>query len=130
MNQQTPPCWQVAEHIDTGRLIRVLAPFERPPAPIQALFAPGRPLPPKFAPLQISWWRVERHRRSNARSSGIDRHHAVRHDEALFGLFSASCVLSPRRLNFVVEPIDYFAQFQPRLMEARLDVFDRLASYL
>jgi len=89
MNQQTPPCWQVAEHIDTGRLIRVLAPFERPPAPIQALFAPGRPLPPKFAPLQISWWRVERHRRSNARSSWIDRHHAVRHDEALFGLFSA-----------------------------------------
>jgi len=46
------------------------------------------------------------------------------------GSLVPSCVLSPRRLNFVVEPIDYFAQFQPRLMEARLDVFDRLASYL
>ena len=36
------PCWQVAEHIVEGRLVRVLARYERPPAPIHALFPPGR----------------------------------------------------------------------------------------
>jgi len=41
------PCWQVGEHIAAGRLRRVLAEYERPAAPIHALFPPGRPLPTK-----------------------------------------------------------------------------------
>jgi DNA-binding transcriptional LysR family regulator len=36
------PCWQVGEHIVAGRLTRVLDSYERPPAPIHALFPPGR----------------------------------------------------------------------------------------
>jgi DNA-binding transcriptional LysR family regulator len=41
------PCWQLAEHIRAGQLVRLLAPYERPAAPIHALFPSGRPLPAK-----------------------------------------------------------------------------------
>jgi DNA-binding transcriptional LysR family regulator len=53
------PCWQVAEHIGQGRLVRVLGDYERPAAPIHALFPPGRPLPAKvraFADYLVAGW--------------------------------------------------------------------------
>jgi DNA-binding transcriptional LysR family regulator len=53
------PCWQVAEHIAERRLVRVLAAYERPPAPIHALFPPGRLVPAKvraFVDFLVARW--------------------------------------------------------------------------
>ena len=53
------PCWQVAEHIAERRLVRVLAAYERPPAPIHALFPPGRLIPAKvraFVDFLVARW--------------------------------------------------------------------------
>jgi DNA-binding transcriptional LysR family regulator len=53
------PCWQVAEAIAAGRLIRVLGEHERPAAPIHALFPPGHPLPTKvraFVDFLVARW--------------------------------------------------------------------------
>ena len=42
------PSWQIADSIAAGRLLPVLTEFERPAAPVQALFLPNRLLSPKI----------------------------------------------------------------------------------
>ncbi|WP_395676313.1 LysR family transcriptional regulator [Inquilinus sp.] len=42
------PSWQVADLVAAGRLVPVLAAYERPSAPVQALFLPSRLLSPKI----------------------------------------------------------------------------------
>lgn len=56
------PSWQVAEHVASGQLKIVLAPFERPSSPIHAIFSHARPLPPKvraFTDFLVERWAEE-----------------------------------------------------------------------
>jgi LysR family transcriptional regulator, transcriptional activator for dmlA len=41
-------CWDVAEDLANGQLIRVMVEFQFPPIDLYAVFAPGRPTPPRI----------------------------------------------------------------------------------